>query len=294
MQAIKDFTLSKALRRRTLASEVATDRVLTKPLQIAPGNSSEDHLESFAFKRGIKRERLPLSNSSSIKSPKKTEPLKSDCKSESFMNDYCHSERLKTYQSLLEEVYLYGSSPKSDSAQSGSPKTPTLKHSVAQDLGEFMDSIANLFPSEYQDLTFLLDIFQERRCSQACICCTGVSHYLGRTTAICMRISNFFDNLNTKHEKSGLAELVKQFASRFQEFGSKVSSYLCTLMPISHSSFTQSGRSATSKAASPFASSQHSQKNQRAQYVAEIKKSLNPGVSVAHQMFHAAEARLKM
>jgi hypothetical protein len=38
-----------------------------------------------------------------------------------------------------------------------------------------------------------------------------------------MRISNFFDNLNTKHDKSGLSELVKQFASRFQEFGSKVS-----------------------------------------------------------------------
>jgi hypothetical protein len=160
--------MSKSLRG--LASfgsnpELATDRVQTNPLQIAPSKSSEDHLESFTFKRGIKRERLPLMNSSSIKSPKTTEPLKSDCISESFMNDYCQSERLKTHQSLLEEVYLYGSSPKSDSAQSGSPKTPTLKHSVAQDLGQFMDSIANLFPSEYQDLTFLLDIFQERRCS---------------------------------------------------------------------------------------------------------------------------------
>jgi hypothetical protein len=36
------------------------------------------------------------------------------------------------------------------------------------------------------------------------------------------------------------------------------------------------------------------QKSQKAQYVADVKKSLNPGVSVAHQIFQAAEARLKM
>jgi hypothetical protein len=65
-------------------------------------------------------------------------------------------------------------------------------------------------------------------------------------------------------------------------------------VPISHKVLVQAGRNAISKIASPFVSAQHSQKNQRAQYVAEIKKALNPGVSVAHQIFHAAEARLKM
>jgi hypothetical protein len=55
----------------------------------------------------------------------------------------------------------------------------------------------------------------------------------------------------------------------------------------------QAGRSAASKN-SPVVASAHSQRNQTAQYVAEIKKSLNPGVSVAYQIFQSAENRLKM
>jgi hypothetical protein len=56
----------------------------------------------------------------------------------------------------------------------------------------------------------------------------------------------------------------------------------------------QAGRNNSTKTSSPNTSLQNGQKNQRAQYVAEIKKSLHPGVSVAHQIFQAAEARLKM
>jgi hypothetical protein len=56
----------------------------------------------------------------------------------------------------------------------------------------------------------------------------------------------------------------------------------------------QAGRNNASKTSSPNTCVQTGQKNQRAQYVAEIKKSLHPGVSVAHQIFQAAEARLKM
>jgi hypothetical protein len=45
---------------------------------------------------------------------------------------------------------------------------------------------------------------------------------------------------------------------------------------------------------SPIITSAPSQRNQTALYIAEIKKSMNPGVSVACQIYQTAEARLKM
>jgi hypothetical protein len=57
---------------------------------------------------------------------------------------------------------------------------------------------------------------------------------------------------------------------------------------------SQAGRQSALKTASSATAAVYGQKSQKAQYVAEIKKSLNPGIFVAHQIFNAAEAHLKM
>jgi len=108
-----------------------------------------------------------------------------------------------------------------------------------------------------------------------------------------MRISSFFENFNTKNDKlGGLTNIINEISTRFQELGTKVSFSPQNRSACFSRSYFQSGRNAGSKTVSPV--TKCCQKSQRAQYVADIKKSLHPGVTVALQIFQAAEARLKM
>jgi len=211
----------KSSRLLLSADQVSSEQNHAPEITDTQSTPVQDHLVSGRFK-GIKRERPSTEQASDTKLLKKTELLKSDHKIESCSETLVDIERLKKYQSLVEEVYLHGSSPKTDSAQSASPRTPNLNHCDAQQLGAFMESFAVAFPSECQDLKVLLDLFQERRYTVIGYAIELFSQ-LCRSTAICMRISNFFEHLNTKHDKMGLSHVINEMASRFQEVGSKVS-----------------------------------------------------------------------
>ena len=118
--------------------------------------------ESASFQQGFKRERQSLEPSSNSKILK-AEPLESDIKVGTSGEADSEVQRRKIYQSLVQEVCLYGSSPKCDASQSGSPKTPPLSHFTAQHMSQFVESFICAFPSECDELFILLDAFQERR-----------------------------------------------------------------------------------------------------------------------------------
>jgi hypothetical protein len=109
-----------------------------------------------------------------------------------------------------------------------------------------------------------------------------------------MRISGFLQPIEAKYDKLGLSHIIREMASRFQELGFKVRIDFSSESTFFSSRLFQAGRSVSTKTASSVTASAQSQRNQTALYVAEIKKSLNPGVSVACQIFQTAEARLKM
>jgi hypothetical protein len=188
--------------------------------------------ESASFQQGFKRERQSLEPSSNSKILK-AEPLESDIKVGTSGEADSEVQRRKIYQSLVQEVCLYGSSPKCDASQSGSPKTPPLSHFTAQHMGQFVESFICAFPSECDELFILLDAFQERRfvfllnsvCNRSLSNCQSVFVIFCRTNAICMRISSFLENLNTKHDESGLSHVIKDISARFLEFGSRVSQF---------------------------------------------------------------------
>ncbi len=130
--------------------------------------------ESASFQQGFKRERQSLELCSNSKISK-VEPLESDINmgTTSSGEADCEVQRRKKYQSLVQEVCLYESSAKCDAAQSGSPKTPTLSHFTAQHISKFVESFAQVFPSECDELFILLDAFQERRFA---VCTTVLCH----------------------------------------------------------------------------------------------------------------------
>jgi hypothetical protein len=206
----------------------------SRPRRSARGAAVDVHasgFESASFQQGLKRERQSLDPSSNSKIPK-AEPLEYDIKMGTSGEADSEVQRLKKYQSLVQEVCLYGSSPKYDAAQSGSPKTPTLSHFTAQHISQFVESFIRAFPSESDELFILLDAFQERRfvvkfCLFYCYLfnCQSVFVIFCRTNAICMRISSFLEKLNTKHDESGLSHVIKDISARFLEFGSRVSQF---------------------------------------------------------------------
>jgi hypothetical protein len=157
--------LSKSVRTLacvTVKSEPVAERVQRNSSKLTPSIPADDQFVGESCKKAIKRERSCIQQDNNSKSSKKTELLKSDHKLESC----CDGKDLKTYQRLIEEVYWHGSaSPTNDSTQSDSPRTPVLNHGAARHLGQFIESFASVFPSEYQDLIILLDTFQERRCA---------------------------------------------------------------------------------------------------------------------------------
>ena len=161
--------LSKSVRTLacvTVKSEPVAERVQRNSSKLAPSIPADDQFASESCKKGIKRERSCIQQHNNSTSAKKTELLKSDHKLESCSEAHCDGKDLKKYQSLIEEVYWHGSaSPTNDSTQSESPRTPILNHGAARHLGQFIESFASAFPSEYQDLIILLDTFQERRCA---------------------------------------------------------------------------------------------------------------------------------
>ncbi len=126
------------------------------------GNISHQNHDCCSSGELINRKRSSLEQIRSCKSLK-IECLTPDIKNEGYSEANSIIDSRKKYQNILQEVYLYGSFNQSDTGQSGSPKTPTLKDSSAQAVSRFMESFACAFPSECDDLMALLDTFMERR-----------------------------------------------------------------------------------------------------------------------------------
>ena len=162
-----------ALTPTSSASAGAAGSLLesSRPRRSARGAAVNVHtsgFESASFQQGCKRERQSLDPSSNSKIPK-AEPLEYDIEMGTSEEADSEVQRRKQYQSVVQEVCLYGSSPKCDAAQSGSPKTPTLSHFTAEHLSQFVDSFIRAFPSECDELFILLDAFQERRFVKFCL-----------------------------------------------------------------------------------------------------------------------------
>ena len=72
-------------------------------------------------------------------------------------------------------------------------------------------------------------------CNRSLSNCQSVFVIFCRTNAICMRISSFLENLNTKHDESGLSHVIKDISARFLEFGSRVSQFCSRWIIVTHS-----------------------------------------------------------